>query len=146
MSPEPPNRISTILNSPGSPAPATPSPSAAPTPSPTPSPSPSAPPPGSGGGQVENDHEAINAYAKKVAGELGPKFTAIAKEIGALDLAQTSFTAVTVALAIAYTESSAFFIQDMKSKNDRLGEIEYGLTIVAENWRQAGDKSTIRTV
>ncbi|WP_346042527.1 hypothetical protein [Actinomadura chokoriensis] len=81
-----------------------------------------------------------------MAAELGPKFTAIAKEIGSLDLAQTSFTAVTVALAIAYTESSAFFIQDMKSKNDRLGEIEYGLTTVAATWRQAGEKSTIKTV
>ncbi|WP_067794487.1 hypothetical protein [Actinomadura formosensis] len=81
-----------------------------------------------------------------MAGELGPKFTAIAKEIGSLDLAQTSFTAVTVALAIAYTEASAFFIQDMKSKNDQLGEIEFGLTTVAANWRQADDKSTIQVV
>ena len=170
MSPEPPNRISRLLNSPGpttpSPSPsgsppASPSPAPSPSPSPSPSPAPSAPAPsspapsspapsappsGGGNGQVQNDHEAIKAYAKKVSGELGPKFTAIAKEVGSLDLAQTSFTAVTVALAIAYTESSAFFIQDMKSKNDQLGEIEFGLTTVAGTWQQADDKSTIKTV
>lgn len=139
------NRISTLLNSP-SPGPASPTPSAPPTQSPAPSAPPSAPTGGGGNGQVQNDHEAIKAYAKKVSQTLGPKFSAIAKEIGGLDLAQTSFTAVTVPLAIAYTEASAFFIQDMKSKNDQLGEIEYGLTTVAGNWKQADDQSTIKEV
>jgi hypothetical protein len=77
---------------------------------------------------------------------MGPTFTKTAAQIGSLNLAEVSFTAVTVQLAIAYTEASAFFIQDMKSKTDRLAEIEYGLHTVAANWKQAGEASTLKTV
>lgn len=93
---------------------------------------------------MQNDHESIRDYARKLSDRFSPRFTQTATNVGALNLAEASFTAVTVPPAIAYTEASAFFIQDMKSKVDQLGEIEFGVTKVAGTWQQAGDKSTIK--
>lgn len=157
-----PNRIHTLLSTPPSTPLARPghtqSPSQAPSAGQSPSaspPTPSAPPAsspvpskpgasGSGDGQVQNDHESIKEFAKKLSASLSPRFKDTATKVGSLNLAETSFTAVTVPLAIAYTEASAFFIQDMKNKVDQLGEIEYNVTTVAATWKQAGEKSTVK--
>jgi hypothetical protein len=103
-------------------------------------------PSGGGGGQVQNDTDSIKSLAQQLQASISPKLNQAAADAGALHLAESAFTAVTYALAIAYTEASAFMIKDLRSKVDRLAEIEYSLKTTAAVWGEAGDKSTIQSV
>jgi hypothetical protein len=143
------NRISQLINTPdpegGSAAPP-PSPPPGTTTAPTPTPTPSPPAPGGGSGEVRNDPNSIENLGRALVANVGPKLQQAATDIGALHLAESAYTAVTYSLAIAYTEASAFMIQDLGSKVERLGEIGAGLHTTAATWREAEDSSTVRGV
>ena len=92
---------------------------------------------------VQNSPDAIDNLARTLEANIGPKLRKVAAEIGALHLAESAYTAVTYPLAIAYTEASAFMVQDLGSKVDRLGDICSRLTTTAAVWREAEDASTV---
>jgi hypothetical protein len=139
------NRIHQLLNTttparaPGSPPPSPPP--GSPPPSSPPSSPPSTPPGGSG--EVKNDADQIDKLAQRLQASVGPKLTKARQTIGALHLAESAYTAVTYALAIAYTEASAFMIKDLDTKDDQLGEMGHGLKLNAQAWRTADKNSTI---
>ena len=101
---------------------------------------------GGPGGEVSNDYENIKALGKRFEDTVTPKLNQAISDAGALHLAESAFTAVTYALAIAYTEASAYMIKDMQSKVKRADDIAKGLYQHARIWQESGQKSKIQEV
>jgi hypothetical protein len=96
-----------------------------------------------GGGEVSHDTENIRALGKQFETTVTPELKNAISQAGAMHLAESAFTAVTYALAIAYTEASAYMIKDMQSKVEKAHEIGANLYKTSRIWDDSEQKSTV---
>src|SRR5690348_17187286 len=99
-----------------------------------------------GGDGVSHDTANIRALGKQFESTVTPELNKAVSDAGALHLAESAFTAVTYALAIAYTEASAYMIKDMQSKVEKAHVIGDNLYKTARIWDDADQKSTVKEV
>lgn len=99
-----------------------------------------------GGDEVTHDTENIRALGKQFESTVTPELNKAISDAGAMHLAESAFTAVTYALAIAYTEASAYMIKDMQSKVEKAHVIGNNLYKTARIWDDADQKSTVKEV
>jgi hypothetical protein len=96
-----------------------------------------------GDGNVSHDTGNIRALGKQFETTVTPELNKAISQAGAMHLAESAFTAVTYALAIAYTEASAYVIKDMQSKVEKAHEIGNNLYKTARIWDDSEHKSTV---
>ena len=99
-----------------------------------------------GDGEVTHDTDNIRALGKQFESTVKPELNKAIADAGSMHLAESAFTAVTYALAIAYTEASAYMIKDMQSKAEKAHEIGNNLYKTARIWDEANHKSTVKEV
>lgn len=98
------------------------------------------------GDGVTHDTENIRALGKQFEATVTPELNKAVSDAGALHLAESAYTALTYALAIAYTEASAYMIKDMQSKVEKAHVIGNNLYKTARIWDDTEQKSTIQEV
>lgn len=99
-----------------------------------------------GGDGVSHDTANIRALGKQFETTVTPELNKAVSDAGALHLAESAFTAVTYALAIAYTEASAYMIKDMQSKVEKAHVIGENLFKTARIWDDVEQKSAVKEV
>lgn len=96
--------------------------------------------------EARHNTRNIRALGRQFEATVTPELNQAISQAGALHLAESAYTALTYALAIAYTEASAYMIKDMQSKAKKAHEIGENLYEHARIWDDAEQKSTIREV
>ncbi|MEV5704625.1 hypothetical protein [Actinoallomurus sp. NPDC052274] len=95
------------------------------------------------GDEIVHNTGNIRALGRQFETTVTPELNKAIAQAGALHLAESAFTAVTYALAIAYTEASAYLIKDMQSKVEKAHVIGENLYKTARIWDDSEQKSTV---
>ncbi|MFD0851073.1 hypothetical protein ACFQ07_02485 [Actinomadura adrarensis] len=137
------NKISELLNQPGS----------APRPSPQPGPSPTPPstrptPSGGGGHEVESDSNAIRKLGYAFENEVGSIFQEARKKLNLKprNAQPAAFTTFGISCALVYTQLIELADQDLIDKTKAVKEINNKLHEVAKTKDEADRKSTIKEI
>jgi hypothetical protein len=92
---------------------------------------------------VNIDIQAIRNLAENIPTVVGPDFTAASATLtSARGIEHSNFTSVTPGLAVAYVAAVEFVEEQLKSKNEHLGDIRAKLNFIASAWADVEIKNT----
>ena len=109
----------------------------------------SAPPSSSGGsdggGQIEHEPEAIQKLGENIEEQVGKLIEEAHKALEEAKISEDAFSTSGWILAAAYPGAHEFFVMDAESKHKHMDTVKGKLANTAKHWREAEEKSTVRT-
>ena len=109
----------------------------------------SAPPSSSGasdgGGQIEHEPEAIAKLGENIEEQVGKLIEQAHSALEEAKISEDAFSTSGWILAAAYPGAHEFFVMDAESKHKHMDTVKARLANTAKHWREAEEKSTVRT-
>ncbi len=101
---------------------------------------------GDPGGQViEHEPEAIQKLGENIEEQVGKLIEQARSALEEAKISEDAFSTSGWVLAAAYPGAHEFFVMDAESKHKHMDTVKSKLANTAKHWREAEQKSTVRT-
>ena len=100
---------------------------------------------GEGGGQIEHEPEAIQKLGENIEEQVGKLIEQAHSSLEEAKISEDAFSTSGWILAAAYPGAHEFFVMDAESKHKEMDTVKAKLGNTAKHWREAEEKSTVRT-
>ena len=96
-------------------------------------------------GQVEHEPEAIQKLGENIEEQVGKLIEQAHSALEEAKISEDAFSTSGWILAAAYPGAHEFFVMDAESKHKHMDTVKAKLANTAKHWREAEEKSTVRT-